>query len=1108
MAGEQPYRSDRVAPLRPETDFFGHADYADALCREVKVVPAPFTLGFFAPWGTGKSTVLDETAKRLNKESDLAAVVFDVWKFEGDSLRREFVADLGRQLKAKGKLKGRFNLDRHLERFDADVADSRPGLKFTWRSVPEAIWRGLLAVAVVCLVLFGGPHVGLKEAGSNKLLLALASGLVVFVMTALAKTLRVEQVQVTRKRLQDPDEFAASFEGLLRKGLRTSRLIIAIDNLDRCVPARVTELLTTIKAFLEPVKTGKDLVFVVAADDTALRRHLVAQELAVSGGSAAYGDVSAQDKPPDQVQEAVDEYLRKFFNGTLRLTEVLDEDIRDFAAAQLKDFAAVHKLDKGAASQLTELVATALKQNPRRIKQFINGLELRLQLLEQRRKAKRIQIEPDILVVAKLAIIEEEWNDEFRALKRDPKLLAQWHDEARSGRDQEASEEYPRWQVFLRNTEQIRPPDLRPYITLKQTELELNLPRYQEFVDALEDGRVEALEQLLEDPDISGQRDDYIAAIPNRLSDVIRRNFASAAANIVRATIESELLHSNAPAVLRQALLHPPLQARLGELPPASLLHASDGLDDQSFNEVVGKLLDRFERTDEGTSEGRTAVTSALIPAIGRLDQARRDRITKALKKEEVRSDFPSYQGLAEADPALLPDETVTAALESLGSAEHFGPDAPAYLIATRALLSRDGPSFTQVQRLGEVVTKSLVASVSEHADEFKRLAEAAALVLRQLDVARTSLQEPVESLDSEWPQISEDLRPSAMDFVGALLVAGTKDAADQFGAPFVDRYFDENPRAAVSWAGARWKELPAPFTDPVRNQLATFVSGGALDEELARQATTVTQDLPKAASSEVITQAVTAAIEGGRYRRAGELINEHGDLLGKEARVASIERIVSAAESSPDADQPEVLGALSECKPGTLSADLHGRLADVVANAAIREHSEWRATYEALAKDPAFSDAADGIIARLFDHVVQNGTQIPSYIEQVDLVSEETDRLEASQVDQLGTLLVQAIQQAVQQIPVRQLPGMATALGRLDKADPSHRHRWVTDVLVIEQQQTDPGIKEALLRAAFSVAGRKNTNAWQAASDRLKQLRKGSDEEKELAKRVREDLP
>ena len=63
-----PYRSDLTYPIGDgAADPFGHRDYVDSIESALREIPDQFTLGLFGPWGSGKSTVLDEVARRMNR---------------------------------------------------------------------------------------------------------------------------------------------------------------------------------------------------------------------------------------------------------------------------------------------------------------------------------------------------------------------------------------------------------------------------------------------------------------------------------------------------------------------------------------------------------------------------------------------------------------------------------------------------------------------------------------------------------------------------------------------------------------------------------------------------------------------------------------------------------------------------------------------------------------------------------------------------------------------------------------------------------------------------------------------------------------------------------
>src|SRR5262249_2020080 len=177
-------------------------------------------------------------------------------------------------------------------------------------------------------------------------------------------------------------QFLAKFRGLL-KALRQTRLVIAVDNLDRCSPELVDELLTTIKTYLEPASEKSrdaDVVFLIAADDQAVRRHLETRELErrTIGTSVVGIDTDAYKSAVQSSREYVDEFLRKFFSTTIPLKDALEEELRDYALTELKPFISARSPTgrqerSDFEDKLVGMVTQALRKNPRRLKQFVNN---------------------------------------------------------------------------------------------------------------------------------------------------------------------------------------------------------------------------------------------------------------------------------------------------------------------------------------------------------------------------------------------------------------------------------------------------------------------------------------------------------------------------------------------------------------------------------------------------------------------------------------------------------------------------------------------------------------------------------------------------------------
>ena len=117
------------------------------------------------------------------------------------------------------------------------------------------------------------------------------------------------------------------------------------------------QLLTDIKTFLSNAEYN--LVFIVPVDDDALKKHLFRRWNKQAG---------------EEINKEKEEFLRKFFNMTLRIKPHQEPELQHFA----------HEVNKennlGYTSDTLAIVAKEFSDNPRRIIQLLNNLSGELAL--------------------------------------------------------------------------------------------------------------------------------------------------------------------------------------------------------------------------------------------------------------------------------------------------------------------------------------------------------------------------------------------------------------------------------------------------------------------------------------------------------------------------------------------------------------------------------------------------------------------------------------------------------------------------------------------------------------------------------------------------------
>lgn len=226
---------------------------------------------------------------------------------------------------------------------------------------------------------------------------------------------------------QNLDEFRQDFAELLAGEQLSSvqRVVVLVDDLDRCLPDTVVETLETMRLFL----SVKKMSFVIAADEERV-------------ADALQDRYPPDSESPGDAEKPARLYLHKIVQTTLRLpalsrfdTEayllllLLQSRVEDpLSEAQFKqiveDCAKLRMaagtidsidtpegldiaLEMQIAARLTPILYEKLRGNPRRVKRFLNDLNVRSSIAERR------GIELDASVVAKLMVLEVLLPEEF-----------------------------------------------------------------------------------------------------------------------------------------------------------------------------------------------------------------------------------------------------------------------------------------------------------------------------------------------------------------------------------------------------------------------------------------------------------------------------------------------------------------------------------------------------------------------------------------------------------------------------------------------------------------------------------------------------------------------
>lgn len=434
-------------------DLLGFRVHSD-LIRSVVTDPnlLPVTLGVFADWGGGKTSLMKMLQDSLEPEhwkegsperqqcERIACLYFNGWLFEGyDDAKSAILSSV---LTALGEHK----------RFGPKLRDGCVSLlkSVNWMRVAHL---GLKHVALPAIAAFatGGASLVPSFIGSMGSLLPWSHSSQQSGTTPdQGKEKEKEGADVDWESLIKKDDtpsgpldvrtFREKFASLL-KDSNIDSLVVLIDDLDRCSPERIIENLEAIKLFLNVERTA----FVIGADPRIVR-HAIAWK---------YKDnKDNRDGIEEEAPTIVTDYLEKLIQLPYRLPRLSPAEIETYMALlfcqshlpadgftkavsacdsqrsanrfSVFGYSAVNAalndkgqcplpdaLDKaltfsaGAAPLITE----GLKGNPRQVKRFLNAFVLRKKLAHV---AQLTNIRDDVLV--KLMILEYSQEKRFRQL--------------------------------------------------------------------------------------------------------------------------------------------------------------------------------------------------------------------------------------------------------------------------------------------------------------------------------------------------------------------------------------------------------------------------------------------------------------------------------------------------------------------------------------------------------------------------------------------------------------------------------------------------------------------------------------------------------------------
>lgn len=396
-----------------ETDYLGFQHLVSAIVSIVECDDLlPTTVGVFGDWGSGKSSLINIARAELEKKADTLVLAFNGWVFEGyEDTKAALMGTVLDEIKKRTKLgpKAEQLMKKLLKRvnwFRVLAFGAKHGLAF---AAAGPVGLGLSATMDVASVASGLLNKA-KDVDTEKL----------------ASLVHEDGATEVRQAVR---EFRDDFKSLLEE-TTVKKLVVIIDDLDRCNPDTIIETLEAIKLFLFVPHTA----FIIGADERLVRYAVRRRFPELPGEKVEVGRdyleklVQFPIRVPQLGRAEMETYINVLFAQAAGLGEAEMGKVQECATKCDKKSLLEVRFNRGIAQavlgnldrkveenldlaqRIGPVLVDGLNGNPRQCKRFLNTLVIRVGMANSR------GIELSSGVLAKLMLLEHFRPETFRAL--------------------------------------------------------------------------------------------------------------------------------------------------------------------------------------------------------------------------------------------------------------------------------------------------------------------------------------------------------------------------------------------------------------------------------------------------------------------------------------------------------------------------------------------------------------------------------------------------------------------------------------------------------------------------------------------------------------------
>lgn len=394
-----------------EKDALDFTPYVETLADIIQTGNTPLTIGVFGGWGSGKTSLMKMIRNGIQKSKyeglpkDYTVVWFDAWKYDKEeTLWRALLLSVLAKVKETAKRKNEpIDALEYLETMlyrEIDI-EKVGGVKIDLLKLGGIFAKGTVQLGLSFIP--GGAVLGkfveeVQKSGAKSL------------TEDFTQAIQRERTKIHIEQVRFLEQFQDKFKDLIKQFVEPNRLVVFVDDLDRCLPEKAIEVLEAIKLFLDV----DSCVFVLGLD----------QEVIARGIEVKYKELGAKEDGDHQYKFTIEgaRYLEKIIQLPFQIPPVEESDMGEF----VKELSA-----EWPDNECPKVFSTGLGDNPRQIKRTVNVFLMLWKLAEKRKDKLEGRIKP--IRLAKVVTIQTVHPELYNLLLRDaPQYLRELEEYCRN----------------------------------------------------------------------------------------------------------------------------------------------------------------------------------------------------------------------------------------------------------------------------------------------------------------------------------------------------------------------------------------------------------------------------------------------------------------------------------------------------------------------------------------------------------------------------------------------------------------------------------------------------------------------------------------------------